>query len=465
MKTSVAPLEGNKVKVSVEVDVDEFEHEMDAAFRRIAREVRMPGFRPGKAPRRILESRLGSGPAREDALRHALPDYYAKAVREHDIDVIAPPEIDITAGEEEGPIAFEAVVEVRPVVEVAGYASLRITIDNPIPTDADVDAQIDRLREQSAELEAVDRPAAAGDHVTIDINGSRDGEALSGLSAEGYLYEVGSGAVVPELDEQLTGASAGDELSFTADHPNPDEDPIDFTVTVVEVKEKVLPDADDEWAAEASEFETLAELRQSLFDRASTMKRVQAQMQHRERAASALAELVIDDVPEALVAQEVQNRLQDMAMRLQAQGMDLNTYMQMTGQDPEALTDSLKEQAEEAVRVDLGLRAVAEAQGIEVSDDDLEEELVRLSARVGEKLESVRKQLERNEQMSAVRSDLRQRKALDWLLEAVEVVDEDGNPIDPDTLVIDESEVAPHDHDHDHDHDHHHEAVAGEDDE
>ncbi len=152
MKTSVEPLEGNKVKVSVEVDESEFEHDLDKAFKRIAREVRIPGFRPGKAPRRIIESRIGVGPAREDALRQSLPDYYAQAVREHDIDVIAAPEIDITAGEEEGPVAFDAVVEVRPVVIVGGYASLRVTVERPEATDDDITAQIDRLREQASEL-------------------------------------------------------------------------------------------------------------------------------------------------------------------------------------------------------------------------------------------------------------------------------------------------------------------------
>src|SRR3954451_6268776 len=159
MKTVVEPLEGNKVKLSVEVDEVEFERALDAAFRKIAREVRIPGFRPGKAPRRILEARLGTEAARQEALRDSLPDYYAQALREHDVDAIAPPEIDITSGEEAGPIAFDAVVEVRPQLSVPGYGGLRVTVPNPNPSDEEIDAQIDRLRNTGAAPEEVTRPA------------------------------------------------------------------------------------------------------------------------------------------------------------------------------------------------------------------------------------------------------------------------------------------------------------------
>lgn len=463
MKTSVEPLEGNKVKVSVEVDEAEFDKEIDAAFRRIAHEVRIPGFRPGKAPRRILEQRMGAGPGREEALRHSLPEYYAKAVREHDVDVIAAPEIDITAGQEEGPVAFDAVVEIRPVVTVGGYDHLRVTIDSPEPTDDEIDAQIDRMRAQKAELAAVERPAQDGDHVRIDITGAQDGDDVAGLTADDYVYEVGAGTVVPELDEELRGAKAGDELSFTADHPDPEQSPVDFTVTVKEVSEQVLPDADDAWAEAESEFATVAELRDDLRTRAAMVKRFQAQMQLRERTTEALAELVTDEVPESLLGQEVNARLQDLAQRLSAQGMDLDTYLQFAAESPEAFMDSLKDESTKAIRVDLGLRAVAEAEAIEVDDETFDAEIERIATQVGEKPAKVRKQLDRNDQLPLVRSDLRRRKALDWLLEHVEVVDPDGADID--RALIDVSGDFPGDHDHDH-HDHdHHDHEVGEDDE
>jgi trigger factor len=455
VKTSVEPLEGNKVKVSVEVDESEFEHDLDKAFKRIAREVRIPGFRPGKAPRRIIESRIGVGPAREDALRQSLPDYYAQAVREHDIDVVAAPEIDITAGEEEGPVAFDAVVEVRPVVIVGGYASLRVTVERPEATEDDITAQIDRLREQASELVAVDRPAADGDHVSIDITGKQNDEEQPGLTADDYLYEVGTGAVVPELDDELRGAKVGDILEFTAAHPDPDEDPIDFRVLVKAVKEKVLPEVTDEWADENSEFSTVEELRTDIATRAALVKQVRAQMQFRERTAAALAELVTEELSESLVGQEVQTRLQDLAMRLQAQGMGIEQYLQFSGRSVEDLMEELKVAADEAVRVDLALRAVAEAEELDISDEELEDEIVHIAGHVNEKADKVRRQLERNDQLPLVRSDLRKKKALDWLLEHVEVVDDEGEPVDRALLETDDE----HDHDHDHGddgHDHSH---------
>src|SRR5438270_556608 len=245
MRASVEPLEGNKVKVSVEVDEAEFDKAIDAAFRKIARQTRIPGFRPGKAPRRILEARLGPDVAREEAIRDSLPDYYIKALEEQDVDAIAAPEIEITSGQDSGPIQFEAVVEVRPEVSVAGYQGLRVTVPSPDVTDEEVDGQLDRLREQFGELQTVSRPARDGDHVLIDLSGYRHSEQIEGLTADDFLYELGSGSVVPELDEQVRGTKAGDILKFTAAVPGQDED-VGFQVLVKEVKEKLLPEVTDE---------------------------------------------------------------------------------------------------------------------------------------------------------------------------------------------------------------------------
>jgi trigger factor len=436
MESTVEALEGNKVKLSISVDEAEFEKDIDAAFRRIAREVRLPGFRPGKAPRKVLEARIGLEAARVEALEHAVPQYYVEAVTEHDVDVIAQPEFDITSGQEDGPVAFDAVVEVRPTITVGGYDSLRVTIPSPFVDDAEIDERVERLRESFATLEAVERPAQSADNVTIDIAGSREGEELEGLVAEDYLYEVGAGSIVAELDEHLAGAKVGDTLTFSADHPMPDEDPVDFTVTVKEIKEKVLPEPDDAFAAEASEFETIAELRADLEKRFGMVKKIQARMAVQQKTAEALAELVTDEVPDALVNQEMQNRLQDLAMRLDAQGIGLEQYLASTGQDQEAFVAELREGAMQGVKVDLALRAVAEAEAIEVFDEDLEAEFEAVAQRVGQKVDKVRKQLERNGQTAAVRSDLRTRKALEWLTEHVELVDEGGSTIERDDLEI-----------------------------
>jgi trigger factor len=431
VKTSVTELEDNKVKLSIEVDEQEFETALDAAFRKIAREVRIPGFRPGKAPRKLLEARLGEGVARGEALRDAIPDYYAQAVREHDVDVIAAPEIDITDGEDAGPVVFDAVVAVRPVVSVPGYESLRVTIPRPAATDEEIDAQIDRLRRQYSELEPVERPAADGDVVTIDVSGSQGGEPLDGLTAEDYSYEVGSAMIVPELDEALVGATPGDALTFDAEHPDDDEDePLHFEVAVKEVRERVLPEATDEWAAEASEFETLAELRGDLAERMTTVRKMQAQMALRDKVGEAAADLVDLEVPEPLISSEMQQRLQDFAMRLQAQGLTLDTWLESSGQQTDQFVEELRATSIQAAKFDLALRAIADAEQIEASDEELDAEFTQVAEQLKISTDEVRRRFDDSDQVSAVRGDIRRRKALDWLVEQVEVVDEEGEPID-----------------------------------
>jgi trigger factor len=438
VKATIEPLEGNKVKVSVEVDEAEFDKAVDAAFRKIAREVRIPGFRPGKAPRKVLERRLGPGVGREQALHDSLPEFYAQALVEHDVDAIAPPDIDITSGQEgDGPLFFDAVVEVRPEVQVPGYGGLRVTIERPAVSDDEIDAQIDRMRQVQATLAEVDRPAVDDDVVTIDISGTLDGETTEGLTADDYSYTVGSGMITPEVDENLQGAKPGDILSFNATHPDPDEErELEFKVLVKGVSERVLPDADDTWAGENSEFETIAELRDSISTRLLAIRKAQTQGQLAEKTTEALALLVEDEVPGTLVDQEVQHRLQDLAMRLQAQGLSIEQWLSASGKAPDELTTELRGTAADAVKVDLALRAVADAEQIECDDDDLDTEIEQVAQRVGEKPDRVRAQFERGGQLPAVRSDIRKRKALDWLLERVEIVDEDGKPLDRSELDI-----------------------------
>ena len=437
MRSTVEPLEGNKVKLSVEVDEEEFERAVDAAFRKIAREVNVKGFRPGKAPRKVLETRIGPLAGREQALQDSLPEYYSAAVIEHDVDVIAPPEIDVTGGQEGGVVVFDAVVEVRPTIQVPGYGGISVTLERPGVDEDALAAQIDRMREMDGTLADVERPAQDGDTVTIDIAGTLDGEAQSGLTADDYSYTVGSAAITPEVDEQLVGAKVGDILEFPATHPDPDEErDLQFRVLVKAVKEKVLPELTDEWASEASEFDTVEALRESLADRMTRVRKAQAQMALREKVGEALAALVTEELPEALVANEMQDRLQDLAMRVQAQGMRLEQYLQMTGTDPEQFSSELRDTATAGVKVDLALRAVAEAEGIECTDEDLDEELDGVAARVGQPVEEVRDRFERAGQISAVRSDIKKRKALEWLLERAEVLDPEGVAIERSELEL-----------------------------
>lgn len=435
MKSSVEVLEDNKVKVSVEVDEAEFEREVDAAFKRIAKEIRLPGFRPGKAPRKLLEARLGTEAGREEALRESVPSYYTRAVIEHEVDVIAPPEIDITAGREGGSVTFDAVVEVRPRVTLGAYRAIRLEVPAPYATDDDITAYLDRLRGQYGELVVVERPAADGDHVSIDIAGTLGGEALPGLTAEDYLYEVGSGAVVPEIDENLRGAAAGEVKEFTAPHPDPDEErELAFTLTVKEVKEKVLPEVDDEFAEKVTEFATAAELRDDITNRLSALKKSQARVTVRMKAQEELAKLVEDELPPALVSSEMQARLEDLAGRLRQQGLGLEQYMQMMGQTAEGVTAELREAAIEAVKVDLALRALADAEGIDVTDAEIDEELASFAEQVGQDLETVRSRFRESGQLPGLRSTLQKNKALEWLLDQIEVVDETGAAVDRSAL-------------------------------
>jgi trigger factor len=455
MRTTLEALEGNKVKLSVEVDEAEFDHALDAAFRKIAREVRIPGFRPGKAPRRLLEARIGSEVAREQALRDSLPGYYAKAVTDNNVDPIAPPEIDITAGEDGGAVSFDAVVEVRPRIQIPGYGGLRVVIPRPEATEAEVDEQIDRIRAQSGTLTEVDRAAREGDHLSIDVHGSRNGEPVEGLSASDYLYRLGSGTALPELDARLHATKAGDIVEFDSEVGG-DDGPVSVRVLVKRVQELVLPEVTDEWASESSEFETAAELRDAITTRITAVKRVQAAMAMRDGAIDALVQLVEDEPPEAMVDAELRRRVEDIEHRLSHEGTSLAAWIQATGRSGQEIIDELRPAAEHGVKADLALRAIADAEAIEVTDSDLDAEIERLAERLGQKASALRKNLERNERIPAVSSDLRKGKALAWLIDHVEIVDEEGNPIDRAELrpaALLEDDHSHHEHDH-HEHDH-----------
>jgi len=426
MKSSFETLDDNKVKLSVEVDESEVDKAVDAAFRKMAREVRIPGFRPGKAPRRLLEARLGTDTARAEAIRESLPDFYARALADNDVEPIAPPEIEITGGREAGPVSFDAVVEVMPQIRVVGYEGLRVALPNLTVTEEEVDAQVDRLRDQFGELATVSRQARAGDHVSMDRKVSRHDEIL--LTADDELYEVGKGTIVAELDEQLRGAKAGEILKFNATVADAGE--VTFQILVKEVREKVLPELTDEWASEASEFETVDELRENLRAQSDAVKRLQAALAVRDKVVEALVELVDDDMPSALIDGETDRRIQMLFHRLQHQGIDPEVYLSATGQTPEQLTAHLRDEATAAVKADLALRYVVEAEGIEVTDDDVDAEIVNLAERQKITPTELRRTLENEDGLPEVRSGIRKSKALEWLIAHTEYVDEEGRVVD-----------------------------------
>jgi trigger factor len=454
LTTEVEPLEGNKVRLHVAIPAADFERAIDAAFRKLALEVKTPGFRPGKAPRKLLEARFGTEVARDQALRDALPEYYAEALVVGDVDAIATPEIEITAGESEGDVEFDAIVEIRPVVTVVGHDNLRVEVELPEITDEVVAEQVDSLRDRFADLADSDAPLTDGDYAEIDITGSIGGEDVEGLSANDYLYAVGSGIVTPKLDTELHGKKPGDIVLFDDELPErfgeQAGEAVSFRVLVKETKKKVLPELTDEWVTEVSEFETVDALREDIRTRLDVYGRVQAGVQVREKIFTEAAGLVSIEIPDTLVNQEMERRLHDLAHRLEEQmkGLTIPQYLAMTGQDQQEFVDGLREGAHEAVRADLALRAVIVQESIEATEDELTIEIERVAERFDEKPAQVRKDLERRGVLEAVRSDIARSKALQFLVDHAEVVDEAGNPVDltlpqPNDAEPDDAEIDP----------------------
>ncbi len=440
MRATAEPEEGNKVRLSVEIEEAEIDEALDEVIRRLARDLRVPGFRPGKVPRRVIEARMGGAAAlRSEALREALPTFYARAVSDTEVDPIDQPEIDITSGDDSGPVSFDAVVLVRPTVSIPGYQGLQVTLPSLKVTDEEVNAQIDRMRATSGELVEVARPAQNGDQVTIDIHGTRVGGSGDDddLDAQDYLYEVGSGVVVPELDDQLRGAKVGDIFTFDST-TGPDDQAVSFRVLVKDVKELVLPEENDEWASEASEFDTAAELRADLTKQLGRRHIVQAQVALEQKTADALVELVTEDIPDQLVGEEVRERIHDLNHRLDSQGMSLGQFLGATGRDEREFLEELRSGALRSVKLDLALRSLVEEEDIELTDEEFDEELAAMGERLEMDVDEVRGQLERSGRLPAVRSDRRKVKAMRWLVDNVELVDEDGEPVSRDDLQVNE---------------------------
>jgi trigger factor len=450
MRATAAPEEGNRVRLSVEIDETEMSEALDSVINRLARDVRVPGFRPGKAPRRVIEARMGGAAAmRGEALREALPGFYARAVTDTEVDPIDQPEIDITSGEESGAVSFDAVVLVRPTVAIPGYQGLVVRLPGLEVTDDEINAQIDRLRATSGELVEVSRPAQDGDQVTIDLHGKRGGNEGGGnvgnddgdddLDAEDFLYEVGSGLVTPELDDHLRGAKPGDIFAFDA----PVEAPVSFRVLVKDVKQLVLPEVTDEWASEASEFDTVEELTADISEGLRRRHIVRAQMALQQKTAEALVELVTEEIPEQLVLEELRERIHDLNHRLDSQGMSLGQFLGATGRNEQEFLDELRAGALQSVKVDLALRALVEEEGVEVTDEELDEELAAMGDQLEMDVDQVREQLDRAGRLPAVRSDRRKSKAMRWLIGNVELLDEEGNPVSRDDLTVNQDEEDP----------------------
>ena len=446
MQCTVEQLEGNKVKVDVSVDEATFEQDIEFAYRKLARQVRIPGFRPGKAPRRVIEAHLGDEgkkAARAQAIEDAVPKYLAEAVKQHDIDIIATPKVDHVHGEESGPVSFHCEIEVRPVVTLAGYAGLRVELPSVTATDAEIEEVMTNERKRHGTLVDATRPIAKGDQVTLDLSASRNGEPVPGLNVEAWLYEVGRGWVAKGFDDEITGMSAGDAKQFRA-VPNGNEDEADFTVKVSKVQELELPEATDQWVADTfGEFDTVTAWRSAIADRMSASRLNQARSSVVDRVTDELAKLVDVELPEAMVDGDLRSRVRNTVETFQRQGIAIAQFLQITGQTEEQFIEQLREQSRKAVRVDLALRAIATDRELVASDADVDVELERIAVRAGVKVKRVRSLYEKNDAIGDLKAQIRKSQALEWLVREVTYVDSEGNGISTDTLLDEGVDIDP----------------------
>ena len=444
VKSTLEALEGNKVRLSIEIEEAEVDREIDAAFRKIGKELRLPGFRPGKAPRQVVEARIGRGAARTQAIQDAIPEFLSRAVREHDVDIVATPDVELKEGQEQGIVKFDATCEIRPEITVPGYTGLRVELSSPKVTDEDLEEVILGERRRHGVLTDVDRAAQSGDYVIVDLAGQRDGEPVAGLNTEDWTYEIGRGWVAPGFDDELIGAVAGAELLFTAT-PNGTEIPADFVVKVQKVQTLDLPELTDEWVQNTiPEFDSVAAWKDSTLERLTTGRLNQMRNSVMEKVTDALAELVDIEAPESMVNNDFQSRVKNTIAQFQQQGIALDQWLSATGQNPESFLEGLRVQSQKAVKVDLALRAVGVAQQIEVTDDEIESEYRIIAEQVKQSPDKVRQAYEQNDAVLDLVSQMRKSKTLDWLLHNVEYVDADGKTMDRDLV------LGQHEHEHEH---------------
>ncbi len=430
MKTTVERVDDTTVKLSVTVEADRVTQVIDEAARRLAADVKVPGFRPGRVPRRVLESRLGTATVLQEAARAALPAFYAEAAEAEALDVVGPPRFDVETFEDGRDAEFAATVEVRPEIDLPDYGALQVAHPEWEVTDEEVAAQLAELQERFAELEAVERPAAPGDYAVVTITGERDGEPVDEVAVDHLLYQVPvepDAEAASELDRRLVGAEAGTTLSFS-DTLGPDYGAelagaeVDFTVVVSEVKVKRLPELDDDFALTASEFDTIDELRDDLRAQLRERKLAYARAALRGRVVEAVCDLVDVALPQSLVDEEQRFRLNRLGHEAGQYGLSLEDYFAAAGTTAEAALADLAEQARHTVKAQLVVDAVGREAGVAVTNDDLAAEIARQAARLGRPVEELAEFMTHPDRIGALFSDAFRRKAIDHLVAAVQVL-------------------------------------------
>ncbi|MCU0307732.1 MAG: trigger factor [Thermoleophilia bacterium] len=418
----VTPLEENRVRIDVAVSDDEVRRKMDRTVRDMAKNMRIPGFRPGRVPAQVVLKRIGVEAVMQQVLETNLGEWYASAVQTAGVRPIDDPEVDLGELGEDG-VSFSATVKLPPTPELGEYRGLEVVRDEPEIPEGALDAEIDRLREQGARLEVVDRPIAEGDFAVIDYDGTVDGRKLPAASTRDLLVEVAGGRLLPAFSEGLTGVAAGEEVTFGLDYPDSDQRPelagktVEYTVRVKKVQAKVLPEPTDEFAAEVSEFDTYEELRADIQRRLDEAAERIVTERFRRRAIDAATAAATIDLPEVMVDRRVDQILADTARQL-PQGISLERYLQAQGQTLDQARAGLRVDAELSVRRELVIEAIVDAEAIEVTDEELEAKVRADAAEAGRDADRIMEELRKAGMLDQLRQDMRMERAVDLVVES-----------------------------------------------
>ncbi len=443
MKTDVEELSPTRVKLTIEVPFDELKPSLDKAYREVANQVRVPGFRPGRVPPRIIDQRFGRGVVLEQAVNDAVPGLYGKALEDNDVFALGQPELEITNLDDGKQLAFTAEVDVRPPFDLPDIDGMPVTVDDPNVSPDDVEEYLGTLRERFASLKTVDRPAAEGDYVSIDLSATVGGEEVEDAQASGLSYQVGDESLLDGLDETLTGMAAGESRTMQTrlaggEHAGEDAD---VTVTVHSVKVQELPELDDSFAQLASEFDTLGELRADTRRQLERFKRTQQVAQARDRALEALLDKIDIPLPERTVAEEVQRRNETIDEQLQRSGRSRDEYVETIDKTAEELDAEIEKEAQRSVKMGFVLDKLALANELGVEEGELSAFVVQQAQRMGVAPDQLARHLTDTGQVTAVVQDVLRSKALDLLMERAAIKDESGNEVDPKAIIAEATEA------------------------
>jgi trigger factor len=449
MQTTVETTQPHVVKLTIEVPADEFGRDLDRTYRAIANQVKVPGFRKGKVPRQIIDTQIGREAVLEQFVTSSVPGYYRKAVGEEELAPITDPDIDVQQLEPGKPFIFSATVEVRPrlTFEEADYTGIEVAKPSTAVSDAEVDEWVERLRERFAELEPVGRPVQQGDFVTVDLTVRKGSETLDQASRKDYLYFVGSGEVGEKLDVELVGSKPGAILKVTDSLPERFGEElagasVEITALVKDVKQRVLPEADDDFATTASEFDTLADLRADLRSRLGELKEREANATVRDRVVDAMIDRVDADLPESLIEEETDHRIAHARERAERMGTTLEEMLKMQGWDEPRLREDSRAHAIRTIKSDLVLEGIARSASFEVTAEELGAEIALLAQAYDREPKALAKELQRTGQVVTLAGDIIRGKALDLLVERADIKSEEPGA-DPSSEPRDGAETSP----------------------